>query len=101
MSAYHARNSGKCRPVLRAPNPEEPAFMPTDLLNGLHMVAAITQATINYQFSQLFKQSVIHNTLDITMADTGIELKANLAAPTISMSLPDRQRSLLFMLNMT
>jgi hypothetical protein len=74
--------------------------MPTDLLNGLHMVAAITQASINYQFSQLFKQSVIHNTLDITMADTGIELRATLAAPTVSMSLPDRQRSLLFMLNM-
>jgi hypothetical protein len=79
---------------------EERALMVPDLLNGFHMVAAVTQATINYQFSQLFKQKVIHDTLDITMADTGIALKAKLAAPTVSLSLPDRQRSLLFMLNM-
>ena len=73
----------------------------TDLLNGFEMVAAITQATVNYQFSQLFKQQFIHNTIDLKMADTGIELKAQLAAPTVNMSVPGRQRSVMFMLNMT
>ncbi|MGF7048259.1 hypothetical protein J2T13_002766 [Paenibacillus sp. DS2015] len=71
-----------------------------DLLQGFQMVASLTQDTVNYQFSQLFKRQVIHPKLDIVLADTGIELHAELSAPTVSFSVPDTNRTVLFKLNM-
>ncbi|WP_309119288.1 hypothetical protein [Paenibacillus sp.] len=64
------------------------------------MVAAITEDTINFQFEQLFKKSILPDHLKLKAGDTGIEIDAKLNAPTVSFSVPGTNRAILFMLNM-
>ena len=75
------------------------------------MVAAITQETINYQLSQLFKPGHIHKTLDLKVQSgqgqphtkpIDVRLQATLAAPTIEiLDGADNARKVLFKLHLT
>lgn len=64
-----------------------------DKLGGLHAVVALTQDSINFQLSQLHKRGIIKPRLQISPGDTGIELDAALAPPTIAFALAHRQRA--------
>lgn len=72
------------------------AAAPDDLM-GYHLVTAITQDTVNFQLRQLWKRNVVKKTLDITLG--GLELHAELDAPTVSFGMTD-QRTVLFSLRM-
>ncbi len=67
---------------------------------GFPMVTAISQDTINYQISQLFKEGIVHQTLQVTMADTGISINATLTAPTIDVSVAGSMSTVIFNINM-
>ena len=71
-----------------------------DALNGLHIIAAVTQQAVNYQFAQLHKREILPQRLDLKLADTGLELKAELASPLVYFDLVTDHRSALFVLRM-
>jgi hypothetical protein len=67
-------------------------------LNGLNMVVALTQDTINYQIKLLHGAGIIKPNLDIVLTgdNAGIELHAKLAAPTVELGVrTDRSRAYL------
>lgn len=67
-------------------------------LNGLHMVVAVTQDSVNYQFSLLHEQDIIRKKLDIVLTDDIIALHADLGSATVIFGLKDDPRSVLFIL---
>jgi hypothetical protein len=67
---------------------------------GFDIVTAISQDTVNYQIQQLFKQGVLPNSWNITMADTGISIDATLSPPTVNFAVPDSTSTVVFAINM-
>ncbi|QSQ24262.1 hypothetical protein JY651_04660 [Pyxidicoccus parkwayensis] len=72
---------------------------PTDLM-GYHLVTAVTQDTVNFQFKKLFQSGVIHRTLDIADPESGIELHANLDAPLVRFGGDASPHTVLFTLRL-
>ncbi|MCY1020140.1 hypothetical protein [Pyxidicoccus sp. MSG2] len=72
---------------------------PTDLM-GYHLVTAVTQDTVNFQFKKLFQSGVIHRTLEIEDPETGIRLSANLDAPLVRFGGESSPYTVLFMLRL-
>jgi hypothetical protein len=72
---------------------------PTDLM-GYHLVTAITQDTVNFQFKKLFQSGVIHRTLEIADPETGIQLNASLDAPLVRFGGEASPHTVLFTLRL-
>lgn len=72
---------------------------PTDLM-GYHLVTAVTQDTVNFQFKKLFQSGVLHRTLDIADPESGIELHASLDAPLVRFGGEATPHTVLFTLRL-
>lgn len=67
---------------------------------GFDLVAAVTEDALNFQFDLLFRQGVLPKSLRLDLADTGLAIDAELAAPTVRLSVPDTTSTVLFLLHL-
>jgi len=68
-----------------------------DYLTGYDMVTAITQNTINSQLRKLWAEDVIRQHLDLVLdEDEGVNLSADIAAPTVSLDVAGSQHRVIF-----
>ncbi|WP_164018962.1 hypothetical protein [Pyxidicoccus trucidator] len=72
---------------------------PTDLM-GYHLVTAVTQDTVNFQFKKLFQSGVLHRTLELADPETGIKLNATLDAPLVRFGGDASPHTVLFILRL-
>ncbi|WP_027084485.1 hypothetical protein [Cohnella panacarvi] len=70
-------------------------------LNGVDMVAAITQDTLNYHWSKLFKKGIFSSSLSIDTGSSGIKLNAKLNAPIVQFNKSAVQATSLLVLSMS